>query len=78
MANLIPREIPKTVKAPRGERDLFELFREVEGADDWNILHSYRLSKHQSKVEGEIDFVLVIPEFGIVCIEVKSVSYTHL
>lgn len=72
MANLIPREIPKTVKAPKGERDLFELFREVEGADDWSILHSYRLSKHQSKVEGEIDFVLVIPEFGIVCIEVKS------
>ncbi|WP_408924558.1 nuclease-related domain-containing protein [Corynebacterium tuberculostearicum] len=72
MANLIPNLLPESSKAPRGERELFEVFRKAEGADGWTVLHSYRLARHKSKVEGEIDFVLVIPQSGIVCIEVKS------
>lgn len=72
MANLIPNLLPESSKAPRGERELFEVFRKAEGADGWTVLHSYRLARHKSKVEGEIDFVLVIPQIGIVCIEVKS------
>ena len=72
MANLIPNLLTDSSKAPPGERELFEVFRRSEGTDDWNVLHSYRLARHKSKVEGEIDFVLVIPKIGIVCIEVKS------
>ena len=54
MAVLIP-ETPKD--CPHGERIVFErLARDLD--DDWVVLHSLGLVKHQKKLWGEADFIL--------------------
>ncbi|TWT06138.1 nuclease-related domain-containing DEAD/DEAH box helicase [Reyranella sp. CPCC 100927] len=55
-----------------GERDLFAKFRDDPDTRDWVVLHSLDIAKHRSQVSGEIDFVVLIPSQGVVCLEVKA------
>jgi hypothetical protein len=67
MAVLIP-ETPKD--CPHGERIVFErLARDLD--DDWVVLHSLGLVKHQKKLWGEADFILLTTK-GVFAIEVKG------
>lgn len=89
MARLIPQVIGKD--AAPGERKLAKYLAQSPGADDWVIFHSLYLnnprrkatshSSHSSfKSAGEVDFVILIPARGIVCVEVKShkeFRYSH-
>lgn len=68
MARIIPSFMDE--RTPPGERDVFNLF--AAGPDDWTILHSLDLAPWNRGLRTEIDFVVVIPDAGILCVEVKS------
>ena len=68
MARLIPSFIDET--SPPGERDVYNML--AAGPEDWTVLHSLDLAPWNSSRRTEIDFVAIIPDAGILCIEVKS------
>jgi len=53
------------------EKRIFEKLKLLPGFDDWNCLHSLRLSKSDYNTCGEIDFLLIGPAGVFVC-EVKG------
>lgn len=55
-----------------GERKLFSFLRESPVSENWIVLHSLHIARHVSKTKGEADFLVLIPNIGIVVIEVKS------
>lgn len=69
MARMIPGEVGEDVRSA-AERKLFRRIRESLG-NDWTVLHSVGLARHQHKPWSEIDFVLVGPT-GVLCLEVKG------
>lgn len=70
MATMIPGAIrPGT---PPGERKVFEALRDHPGTADWIVWHGLSIRHHDTQVEGEADFVLLIPGEGMLVVEVKS------
>ena len=55
---------------PPGERYVFNLL--TAGPDNWVALHSLDLAPWNHGLRCEIDFLLIVPDAGILCIEVKS------
>lgn len=55
---------------PTGERDLFTML--LDGPDDWVAIHSLDLAPWNRRLRTEIDFLLIIPDTGLLCVEVKS------
>ena len=70
MARLIPSTCPTS--APPGEELFFRRLRDDPDARDWIVLHSLDLAKHVNNVAGEADFVVIVPEQGVLVVEVKS------
>ena len=70
MAIMIPSDVP--LKTPRSERIVFDRIRLDPGTRDWTVLHSVGLARTNRGPYGEIDFVILIPGKGIVCLEVKG------
>jgi len=68
MARLIPAFVDETT--PPGEREVFQML--AAGPDNWTIVHSLDLAPWNRRRRTEIDFVAVVPDSGILCIEVKS------
>lgn len=68
------RMIPKWVHdgAPASERRVFEKLELDPAAGNWTVLHSLGLSRRRSGPYGEIDFVVIVPDEGVVCLEVKG------
>jgi hypothetical protein len=58
--------------APPGERALYAALAESADTRDWIVLHSLGIANHVRQVEGEADFIVIVPESGILVIEVKS------
>lgn len=58
--------------APPGEAALFDALASGSGTDSWIVLHSLAIAAHVRQVEGEADFVVIVPERGVLVIEVKS------
>ena len=58
----------------RGEKLIFNFLKKDLKCSDWYVLHSLPIDKVKEKKETEIDFVVIIPEKGILCIEVKDAS----
>ena len=77
MTRMIPSLIDDSTKSS-GERRVFELLRESPGTENWIVMHSqglaYRLSAERNRrmPQGEIDFVVIVPGEGIICLEVKG------
>ena len=69
-ARLLPPCCP--ISAPPGERKFFQLLKEDPGAAGWTALHSLDLADHTQSTQGEADFIVLIPNEGILIIEVKS------
>lgn len=70
MARMIPPFYqPDT--AP-GERELFDSLASSSDTDGWLVLHSLAIASHIRQVEGEADFVVIVPGSGVLVIEVKS------
>lgn len=70
MALMIPDTYPAST--PPGECEVFERLRKSEGTKEWVVIHSLEIAKHCKRVCGEIDFVVLVPQKGILCLEVKS------
>lgn len=61
-----------------GEREVFRRLRNDPATKDWIVLHSLGLARHDRRVAGEIDFVVIIPGKGVLCLEVKGCSASNL
>lgn len=70
MARMMPGFRPDD--APPGEKAVYAALRDSDDTDEWLVLHSLGIADHVRQVEGEADFVVVIPDTGILVIEVKS------
>ena len=68
MARLIPSFMDE--RTPVGERDVFNLI--ANGPNDWVALHSLDLAPWNRGLRTEVDFVIIVPDAGILCVEVKS------
>jgi len=68
MARMIPSFMDD--HTPPGERDVFNMI--ASGPDDWVVLHSLDLAPWNRGLRTELDFVVIIPDTGMLCIEVKS------
>ncbi len=58
--------------SPPGEKLLFQKFEELQGAENWIVLHSLDIFGDIPNGQGEADFVLLVPGQGVLVIEVKS------
>ena len=70
MARMIPPVLGSD--PPPGEKLIYQRLAEDPDCQDWIVLHSLHLAEVRRAVEGEIDFVIIIPEVGVLCLEVKS------
>jgi hypothetical protein len=70
MSKMIPVRIGTS--APASERRVFDLLRTDPDTEDWTVLHSIGLAHRGKRPYGEIDFVVLVPGAGIVCLEVKG------
>src|SRR5688572_20740503 len=68
MARLIPSYADEGT--PPGDRDVFNML--AAGPDDWVVLHSLDLAPWNRGLRTEIDFVVILPDTGLLCLEVKS------
>jgi hypothetical protein len=73
---MIPPVISEDCKS-QGEREIFARLQSDPDTSDWFVLHSLDVAKHLRQVAGEIDFVVVIPEKGVLCLEVKACRELH-
>src|SRR5579864_8529486 len=71
MARMIPPCLSDDVRSA-AERRVFNLLETDPETHDWVVLHSLGLARHVKRVYGEIDFVVLAPGLGIVCLEVKG------
>ncbi len=66
--------VPPTIR-PRtqpGEVKVFEALRDHPSTDGWLVWHGLPLRHHETQVEGEADFVIMVPGEGMLVVEVKS------
>ena len=70
MARMMPGFCPDD--APPGEKAVYSALQLGSRTDNWLVLHSLGIAEHVRQVEGEADFVVIIPHTGILVIEVKS------
>lgn len=73
MARMIPFPMRLDTKSP-AEKKLYELFR-TQLPDDWIVFHSVSWQARSLKYgarDGEADFVLAHPNFGLLVLEVKG------
>lgn len=70
MARMIPAFCP--ADAPPGEIALFRSLAEDPATEGWIVLHSLAIAEHVRQVEGEADFLVLVPGCGVLVLEVKS------
>ena len=78
MAKMIP-ERPSEETSSAAERKLFQRFKAMPDTEDWVVLHSLAIAKHMTQSQGEADFAVVIPSYGVFVLEVKGgrISYNN-
>src|SRR5687767_12519916 len=70
MATMVPDRFDEATST--AERRVFERLRVDPDTRGWTALHSLALSRRGRRPYGEIDFVVLVPDLGIVCLEVKG------
>ena len=75
MARMMPAYCPEG--APPGEKALFQALASGSATNSWIVLHSLGIANHVRQVEGEADFVVIVPDHGVLVIEVKSHHKIH-
>lgn len=68
MARLVPTVVDH--RCPPGEKAVFQLLASAN--EDWAAVHSLELAPWNRGLRTEIDFLVIIPDVGLLCIEVKS------
>lgn len=83
MAYMKPYALPAHAEISQGERRTFELLQNCPNTDDWMVLWSYETPDERDHTRGkprpkpELDFVVLIPDYGFLCMEVKSGRGRH-
>ncbi|MFD1437817.1 ATP-binding domain-containing protein [Acinetobacter sp. ANC 4282] len=72
MPKMIPRIFDLNNNSSPGEKIFFERISRDEEIKNWVVLHSLNVAYHQTRVMGELDFIVIIPKLGILAIEIKS------
>lgn len=75
MAIMIP-PLP-AADAPGSEKRVFYALKAAPGTEKWTILHSLGISSAWTGEFGEIDFVIIIPDRGVICAEIKGGRVTQ-
>lgn len=57
-----------------GERDAFQRLEADPLTRTWTVIHSLYLPNHVRQISGELDFVVLVPELGILCLEIKAAA----
>jgi hypothetical protein len=57
---------------PRSEQRVFSLLQNDPQSVNWVVLHSLNLKRSGNQPYGEVDFVVLIPGAGVLCLEVKG------
>jgi len=73
MATMFPPNPPADCPS-RNEIEVFRILREDPATTGWLVLHSLFLAEHERRAAGEIDFVVIVPGKGVVCLEVKGAA----
>lgn len=68
---MIPSVISPETKSG-AEKKIFKWFENANNTDDWVVFHSLGIAHHQTLIEGEVDFLVIAPKFGIFALEVKG------
>ena len=68
---MIPAQIDEAVESS-AERRIFDLLEHDPDTAGWTVIHSLGLARRPTGPYGEIDFVVIVPGEGIVCLEVKG------
>ncbi len=70
---MIPKRIDDETQSP-GEQEFFARISQEENISDWTIIHSLNIAPahHQTRIMGEIDFLVIIPRLGMLAIEIKA------
>ena len=71
MARMYPAYIFSGTQS-RGEIDVFERLKNDPVTSNWIVLHSLDIAHHRSQISGEIDFVVIVPRKGVLCVEIKA------
>ena len=77
MANIIPRLTEEQIEKihPRSEKKVYRALIE-QLPDDWLVIHSLEFimttSRYNSHGDREADFVVFVPDYGVLVIEVKG------
>lgn len=69
MVTFIPPYMGEEIKS-NAEKKMYDVLQQLNMEDAY-VLHSLGLPKHQSKIYGEIDFVVVCKR-GVLCLEIKG------
>jgi hypothetical protein len=59
-----------------GETLIINALREDEKHHEMHIYHSVKIAMSDERIEGEADFVVLIPDKGIVVVEVKGATHS--
>ena len=68
---MIPAQVDDA-SVSAAERRVFGMIENDPSTKDWTVLHSLGLARRPDGPYGEIDFVVVVPGVGVVCLEVKG------
>lgn len=68
---MIPAHYDESTRSA-AERRLFDRLARDPDTEGWVVLHSLGLSERQGQPYGEIDFVVLVPGGGVLCLEVKG------
>lgn len=71
MATMIPAVYSESTSS-NAEKKVFNWLQKDRNTEKWIVLHSLNLSVDTRRRYGEIDFVALIPDVGIVCLEIKG------
>ena len=70
MATMIPPSLPDD--APASEQLVFRLLSEDSAAEGWVIMHKVRPLPSRRRQRREIDFLCLVPNAAVLCLEVKG------
>ena len=71
MARMIPAHMD-TDTVSKAEQRVFGMLKSDSATQNWVVLHSLGLARRLDGPYGEIDFVVIAPSQGIICLEVKG------
>jgi len=71
VTEMLPPFYGEDIKS-NAEKSIFDHLRTDPDTKGWVCLHSLGMARHRKQIYGEIDFVVLVPDEGVFCLEVKG------